>query len=48
MQDSIHELFNCILGSFNASRKRKRRPGVDRRFFHFAKLGVILGLVYRD
>ena len=23
-------------------------PDVDRRFFHFAKLGVILGLVRRD
>jgi hypothetical protein len=26
----------------------KWRPDVDRRFFHFAKLGVILGLVRRD
>ncbi len=23
-------------------------PDVDRRFFHFAKLSVILGLVHRD
>ncbi len=40
-----------LIDALNKSYGRDNKnggPDVDRRFFHFAKLGVILGLVRRD
>ncbi len=41
------QLIDALIESYGRDNKNGG-PDVDRRFFHFAKLGVILGLVRRD
>ncbi len=41
------QLNDALIESYGRDNKNGG-PDVDRRFFHFAKLGVILGLVRRD
>ncbi len=41
------QLIDALMESYGRDNKNGG-PDVDRRFFHFAKLGVILGLVRRD